>query len=52
MNDFVHLHVHTEYSLLGSTIKLDRLLAGVEALNMDGDVVDFGDLHGGFINNC
>ena len=25
-SNFVHLHVHTEYSLLGSTIKIDALI--------------------------
>ncbi len=34
MSDFVHLHVHSHYSLLDSTVKLDELLKKTEALNM------------------
>ncbi|MBX3294370.1 MAG: DNA polymerase III subunit alpha [Acidobacteria bacterium] len=33
-NDFVHLHLHTDYSLLQSTIQLKRLSARLKALGM------------------
>jgi len=35
MADFVHLHVHTHYSLLDSTVKVPSLIKRVHALGMD-----------------
>jgi DNA polymerase III subunit alpha len=32
--DFVHLHVHSEYSLVDSTIRIDRLVAGCAQAGM------------------
>ena len=44
---FVHLHLHTEYSLLDGAIRIDRLLERVKALGMDAvAVTDHGNLHG------
>ncbi len=34
MSDFVHLHLHTEYSLLDGVIKIDKLLDKCEKNNM------------------
>jgi len=31
--DFVHLHLHTEYSLLDGACRLDRLMDKARALN-------------------
>jgi DNA polymerase-3 subunit alpha len=44
---FVHLHVHTQYSLLDGAIRLDRLLERVRNLGMDAvAVTDHGTMHG------
>ncbi len=44
---FVHLHLHTEYSLLDGANRIDRLLARVKELGMDAvAVTDHGNLHG------
>ncbi|MHC4208084.1 MAG: DNA polymerase III subunit alpha [Planctomycetota bacterium] len=44
---FVHLHLHTEYSLLDGAIRIDRLVERVKALGMDAvAVTDHGNLHG------
>ena len=44
---FVHLHLHTEYSLLDGAIRIDRLIPRVKALGMDAvAVTDHGNLHG------
>ncbi|MCB1577937.1 MAG: PHP domain-containing protein, partial [Xanthomonadales bacterium] len=32
--DFVHLHVHSEYSLVDSTIRIDQLVAACAAAGM------------------
>ncbi|RJP36997.1 MAG: DNA polymerase III subunit alpha [Desulfobacteraceae bacterium] len=43
---FVHLHVHTEYSLLDGAIRIDPLLARVKELNMTAvAVTDHGTMH-------
>jgi DNA polymerase-3 subunit alpha len=34
MSDFVHLHLHTEYSLLDAACRLDRLMAKASALKL------------------
>ncbi len=45
--DFVHLHLHSEYSLLDGAIKLSDLLQKTEALNMSAvAVTDHGNLFG------
>ncbi len=44
---FVHLHLHTEYSLLDGFVKLDELFDKVEALNMDAvAITDHGSMFG------
>ena len=44
---FVHLHLHTEYSLLDGANRIDRLLDRVKELGMDAvAVTDHGNLHG------
>ncbi|MCB9507090.1 MAG: DNA polymerase III subunit alpha [Myxococcales bacterium] len=47
MSDFVHLHVHTHYSLLDSTVKVPDLVKRVAELGMDAvGVADHGNLFG------
>ncbi len=44
---FVHLHLHSEYSLLDGAIRIDRLIDRVKELGMDAvAVTDHGNLHG------
>lgn len=44
--DFVHLHVHTEYSLLDGAIRIDPLLDRVKKFNMTAvAVTDHGTMH-------
>jgi len=44
---FVHLHLHTEYSLLDGGNRIDRLIERVKALGMDAvAVTDHGNLFG------
>ncbi len=44
---FVHLHLHSMYSLLDGGNRLDRLVKHVKALGMDAvAVTDHGNLHG------
>ncbi|MGP1273271.1 MAG: DNA polymerase III subunit alpha [Phycisphaerales bacterium] len=43
---FVHLHLHSEYSLLDGGNRLDRLVARVKELGMDAvAVTDHGNMH-------
>ncbi len=45
--DFVHLHVHTEYSLLDGAIRLRDLFETVKAYGMNAvAMTDHGNLHG------
>jgi len=45
--NFVHLHVHTEYSLLDSTIRIDRMLEKSKAQGMDSvAITDHGNMFG------
>ena len=45
--DFVHLHLHSEYSLLDGGNRIDRLVARVKALGMDSvALTDHGALFG------
>ncbi len=44
---FVHLHVHTEYSLLDGAIRIDRMLDKCKALGMDSvAITDHGNMFG------
>ena len=46
-NRFVHLHLHSEYSLLDGGNRIDRLIARVKELGMDAvAVTDHGNLFG------
>ena len=45
--DFVHLHLHTEYSLLDSCCRLDRLMEKAAALKFTAlAMTDHGNMHG------
>ncbi len=45
--DFVHLHLHTDYSLLQSTIQIKPLTARLKELEMSGcAITDYGNLYG------
>jgi len=45
--DFVHLHLHTEYSLLDSCCRLDRLMDKAAALRLPAlAMTDHGNMHG------
>lgn len=47
MADFVHLHVHTQYSLLDGAIKIPDLMARVKELGMDAvAMTDHGNMYG------
>lgn len=49
MGDFVHLHVHSEYSLLDGLGKLDDLIAKTKELGMDTlALTDHGAMYGSF----
>jgi DNA polymerase III subunit alpha len=46
--DFVHLHLHTQYSLLDGAITIDALVAKAKALGMPAvAITDHGNLFGG-----
>ncbi|PWN03591.1 DNA polymerase III subunit alpha [Nocardioides silvaticus] len=48
-SDFVHLHVHTEYSMLDGASLLDGLFARVSDLGMSSiAMTDHGNLHGAY----
>lgn len=45
--DFVHLHVHTEYSLLESTCRLEALIQKAKSMNMKSmAITDKGSING------
>jgi DNA polymerase-3 subunit alpha len=47
MADFVHLHVHSEYSLLDGAARIKKLIGRVKALGMDTvAITDHGVLYG------
>ena len=47
MTDFVHLHVHSEYSLLDGACKLGELVARVKELGQTAvAVTDHGVMYG------
>ena len=46
---FCHLHLHTQYSVLQATPKVNELIAKAKALNMPAvAITDFGNLYGAF----
>jgi DNA polymerase-3 subunit alpha len=46
-SDFIHLHVHTQYSLLDGAIRLDRLIEKCKELDMSAvAITDHGAMHG------
>ena len=45
--DFVHLHLHTDYSLLQSAIQIKPLTARLKELEMQScAITDYGNLYG------
>ena len=47
MTDFVHLHVHTEYSLLDGACKINELVAQAKELGQEAvAITDHGVLYG------
>ncbi|HET7183511.1 MAG TPA: DNA polymerase III subunit alpha [Terriglobales bacterium] len=49
MSDFVHLHLHTDYSLLDGACDIDKLVARVKELGMPAvAVTDHGNIFGAF----
>jgi len=49
MSDFVHLHVHSEYSLLDGLGKLDHMIERTKSLGMDSlALTDHGAMYGSF----
>ena len=45
--DFVHLHLHTEYSLLDGFAKIDNLIKHVKSLGQKSvAITDHGNMHG------
>jgi DNA polymerase III alpha subunit len=52
MQDFVHLHVHTQYSILDGQASIPRLVDKAMADGMKGiAVTDHGDMFGGHIDH-
>jgi len=46
-DQFVHLHLHTEYSLLDGAVRMKQLMEKVAALGMPAvAITDHGNLHG------
>ena len=47
MTDFVHLHVHTEYSLLDGATRINDIFQRCDELNMPAVVItDHGNMYG------
>lgn len=47
MKDFVHLHLHTEYSLLDGAARIKKMLKTVSSLGMPGvAITDHGNIYG------
>lgn len=47
MSDFVHLHVHTEYSLLDGLTKIKKLIPTIKEMGMDSiAITDHGNMYG------
>ncbi len=48
-SDFVHLHLHTQYSILDGAIKIDQLVERAKELNMTSvAITDHGNMFGAF----
>lgn len=46
-NNFTHLHVHTSYSLLDGSVRIDELMKKVKKLNMESiAITDHGNMFG------
>lgn len=55
MSDFVHLHVHTEYSLLDGLTKIKKLIPAIKEMGMDSiAITDHGNMYGAieFYKTC
>ncbi len=55
MNDFTHLHVHTEFSMLDGLIKIPKLVEKVKNIGQKAvAITDHGNMHGAiaFYNEC
>jgi len=47
MGNFVHLHVHTEYSLLDGLTKIKKLIPAIKEMGMDSiAITDHGNMYG------
>ena len=47
MNEFVHLHVHTEYSLLDGACRIEDLISRVQSLGQNAvAITDHGVMYG------
>ncbi len=47
MSDFVHLHLHTEYSLLDGATRIDKLFSSLKEKGMDAvAITDHGNMYG------
>ena len=47
MSDFVHLHLHTEYSLLDGATRIDKLFPALKEKGMDAvAITDHGNMFG------
>ncbi|MBR2847429.1 MAG: PHP domain-containing protein, partial [Clostridia bacterium] len=47
MKNFVHLHTHTEYSLLDGACRIDKLISKVKELGMSAvAITDHGNMYG------
>lgn len=47
MTKFVHLHVHTEYSLLDGLTKIKKLIPFIKEMGMDSiAITDHGNMYG------
>ena len=47
MANFVHLHVHTEYSLLDGLTKIKKLIPAIKEMGMDSiAITDHGNMYG------
>ena len=46
-NNFTHLHLHTEYSLLDGFTKIDKLMGKLKEFGMDScAITDHGNMYG------
>jgi DNA polymerase-3 subunit alpha len=55
MSDFVHLHIHTEYSLLDGLTKIKKLVPTIKEMGMDSiAITDHGNMYGAieFYKTC